>query len=179
MAPEMHAGREYSYAADVWSLGCLLYELCALEPLFQDREEEVVARKVRFGCGLQGGQLPAVVACKVDSCMHVLLLSGCTHGARCCRRQPGCVDTSHCCAVTLVACLPALHAAAGAGPGAAARHPGKVFSGASDHCEPHAAARPGGAAVHRPAARAAAAAGGAGAGRARRRAVVACCTHER
>ncbi len=48
MAPEMHAGREYSYAADVWSLGCLLYELCALEPLFQDREEEVVARKVRF-----------------------------------------------------------------------------------------------------------------------------------
>ena len=47
MAPEMHAGREYSYAADVWSLGCLLYELCALEPLFQDREEEVVARKVR------------------------------------------------------------------------------------------------------------------------------------
>jgi NIMA (never in mitosis gene a)-related kinase len=48
MAPEMHAGREYSYAADVWSLGCLLYELCALEPLFQDREEEVVARKVRL-----------------------------------------------------------------------------------------------------------------------------------
>lgn len=48
MAPEMHAGREYSYAADVWSLGCLLYELCALEPLFQDREEDVVARKVRW-----------------------------------------------------------------------------------------------------------------------------------
>lgn len=32
---------------DVWSLGCLAYELCALEPLYQDRDEEVVARKVR------------------------------------------------------------------------------------------------------------------------------------
>ena len=48
MAPEMHAGRSYTFAADVWSLGCLLYELCALQPLFQDREEEAVARKVGF-----------------------------------------------------------------------------------------------------------------------------------
>jgi len=49
MAPEMHAGRSYSFAADVWSLGCLVFELCALEPLFQDREEAVVARKVGWG----------------------------------------------------------------------------------------------------------------------------------
>ena len=48
MAPEMHAGLDYSYAADVWSLGCLVYELCQLEPLFGDREEEVVARKVQM-----------------------------------------------------------------------------------------------------------------------------------
>lgn len=46
MPPEMHQGLEYSYAADVWSLGCLVYELCALEPLFGDRDEEAVARKV-------------------------------------------------------------------------------------------------------------------------------------
>lgn len=51
MAPEMHAGHAYSFAADVWSLGCLLYELCALQPLFQDREEQVVARKVGSWCG--------------------------------------------------------------------------------------------------------------------------------
>lgn len=55
MAPEMHAGHSYSFAADVWSLGCLIYELCALEPLFQDREEEVVARKVRTGAAGRAG----------------------------------------------------------------------------------------------------------------------------
>jgi serine/threonine protein kinase len=49
MAPEMHAGREYSHAADVWALGCLLYELAALQPLFAELDEAAIARKVRPG----------------------------------------------------------------------------------------------------------------------------------
>jgi hypothetical protein len=47
MAPEMHAGRQYGAPADLWSLGCLLFELCSLRPLFAERDEEVLARKVR------------------------------------------------------------------------------------------------------------------------------------
>ena len=35
MAPEICRGRTYSYPADIWSLGCILYELCALERAFQ------------------------------------------------------------------------------------------------------------------------------------------------
>ena len=46
-----------------------------------------------------------VVACKGASCLRFLYFPGCTHGACRCRRQPGCVDTSQCCAVTLVACF--------------------------------------------------------------------------
>ncbi|KAL4434401.1 hypothetical protein ABPG75_000842 [Micractinium tetrahymenae] len=66
MAPEMHAGRAYSFAADVWSLGCLVYELCVLQPLFQDREEEVVARKVL------ATTLPPALPSKYSSELQVL-----------------------------------------------------------------------------------------------------------
>lgn len=67
MAPEMHAGLDYSYAADVWSLGCLVYELCQLEPLFGDREEEVVARKVR------GLLLPPAIPAKYSPELQIMV----------------------------------------------------------------------------------------------------------
>ena len=88
MAPEMHAGREYSYAADVWSLGCLLYELCALEPLFQDREEEVVARKVRGRGRGAGMDLRAMFA---GACRGLHVVHNAQH---CC---PECATASLCC----------------------------------------------------------------------------------
>lgn len=50
----------YSYSADVWALGCILYELCALKPLFMAREEKDIKRKVVgaeidcAGCGWWG-----------------------------------------------------------------------------------------------------------------------------
>jgi serine/threonine protein kinase len=34
MSPEIWGRRPYNYATDVWSLGCLIYELCALRPPF-------------------------------------------------------------------------------------------------------------------------------------------------
>ena len=34
MAPEVVQGETYSYAADVWSLGCILHELCTLSKAF-------------------------------------------------------------------------------------------------------------------------------------------------
>ena len=60
MAPEMHAGQQYTFAADVWSLGCLVHELCMLHPTFTDRDEAVVAKKVRA----------ALASCRL-CCMHL------------------------------------------------------------------------------------------------------------
>ena len=34
MAPEVVQGRKYDHRADLWSLGCVLYELCGLEKAF-------------------------------------------------------------------------------------------------------------------------------------------------
>lgn len=39
-APELLLGlREYSFGVDMWSLGCLLHDLCALNPLFDGQSE--------------------------------------------------------------------------------------------------------------------------------------------
>ncbi len=34
LSPEIVNGKEYSYQSDIWSLGVVLYELCALKPPF-------------------------------------------------------------------------------------------------------------------------------------------------
>ena len=39
-APELLLGAtEYSIAVDIWSIGCIFFELCKLKPLFDGREE--------------------------------------------------------------------------------------------------------------------------------------------
>lgn len=44
MAPEMYTTDRYNNKADIWSLGCVVYEICALEKLFpmRDKEDKVV-----------------------------------------------------------------------------------------------------------------------------------------
>lgn len=37
MAPELIAQKKYDNKVDVWSLGCIIYELCALRPAFDGR----------------------------------------------------------------------------------------------------------------------------------------------
>lgn len=34
MAPEVFNNEEYSFKAEIWSLGCILHELCSLHPLY-------------------------------------------------------------------------------------------------------------------------------------------------
>lgn len=35
LAPELCDGKEYNTKTDIWSLGCILYELCAMEKMFE------------------------------------------------------------------------------------------------------------------------------------------------
>lgn len=49
MSPEICSSERYSGKSDVWSLGCIMYELCALEPPFNARSHLELIQKIRLG----------------------------------------------------------------------------------------------------------------------------------
>jgi NIMA (never in mitosis gene a)-related kinase 1/4/5 len=51
MSPEIWRNRPYDYKSDMWSVGCVLYELCALHPPFRGTDIEDLSRKVQVGSG--------------------------------------------------------------------------------------------------------------------------------
>ncbi|ORX59336.1 kinase-like protein [Piromyces finnis] len=49
MSPELINEQAYNNKSDIWSLGCLIYELCTLEPPFQARTQILLAKKIKEG----------------------------------------------------------------------------------------------------------------------------------
>ncbi|ERE72671.1 serine/threonine-protein kinase Nek2-like protein [Cricetulus griseus] len=49
MSPEQMSRLSYNEKSDIWSLGCLLYELCALMPPFTAFNQKELAGKIREG----------------------------------------------------------------------------------------------------------------------------------
>lgn len=49
MSPEICSSERYSGKSDIWSLGCIIYELCALEPPFNARNHLELIQKIRLG----------------------------------------------------------------------------------------------------------------------------------
>ena len=49
MAPEIMHEKEYDERSDIWSLGCLLYELAALKPPFEAANAMALALKINAG----------------------------------------------------------------------------------------------------------------------------------
>ena len=49
IAPEMLKDLPYDYKVDIWSLGCIVYELCALEPPFNGRNVNELYKNIKAG----------------------------------------------------------------------------------------------------------------------------------
>ncbi|KAJ7790324.1 kinase-like domain-containing protein [Mycena olivaceomarginata] len=46
MSPELIQGKMYNHKSDIWSLGCLIYHLCVLTPLFHEAKTQSELNKL-------------------------------------------------------------------------------------------------------------------------------------
>ncbi|KAK3956289.1 kinase-like domain-containing protein [Pseudoneurospora amorphoporcata] len=49
MSPEICAAEKYTLKSDIWSLGCIIYELCAREPPFNAKTHYQLVQKIKDG----------------------------------------------------------------------------------------------------------------------------------
>lgn len=49
MSPELASGQQYDIKSDIWALGCIVYELCALSPPFDAANQAELTRKIKQG----------------------------------------------------------------------------------------------------------------------------------
>lgn len=72
MSPEICAAERYSLYSDIWSLGCIIYELCAKEPPFNARTHIDLFHKIKAG---RVSPLPPVYSAElqkvINSCLQV------------------------------------------------------------------------------------------------------------
>ena len=70
-APEVLHGQLYNHRADLWSLGCVLYELCTLEKAFNDHSQ------IALMFAIASGRYKPITFNShntVSQCVHDLLL---------------------------------------------------------------------------------------------------------
>ena len=71
MAPEVISEKDYDDRADIWSLGCLLYELCALHPPFDASNAVSLALKINTG---QFVELPSKYSVALCDAVYSMLV---------------------------------------------------------------------------------------------------------
>lgn len=69
-SPEVWKDKPYDIKSDIWSLGCVLYELCALQPPFQAKDMNGLCQKI-----LKGGytQIPAIYSGDLQNMIRCML----------------------------------------------------------------------------------------------------------
>ena len=57
-APELLLGAtEYSIAVDMWSVGCIFFEICKMRPLFYGQQEIEIINKIFLELGTPNDQI--------------------------------------------------------------------------------------------------------------------------
>lgn len=70
MSPELVKGRQYDRKSDVWAVGCLIYELCALRPPFRGRAFAQLSDNIAHG---QFSCIPSVYSSDLQSIIGFML----------------------------------------------------------------------------------------------------------
>ncbi|KAK3397900.1 G2-specific protein kinase nim-1 [Sordaria brevicollis] len=72
MSPEICAAEKYTLKSDIWSLGCIIYELCAREPPFNAKTHYQLVQKIKEG---KIAPLPSVYSAElfatIKDCLRV------------------------------------------------------------------------------------------------------------
>lgn len=72
MSPEICAAEKYTLKSDIWSLGCIIYELCSREPPFNAKSHFQLVQKIKEG---KISPLPAVYSAElvavIKDCLKV------------------------------------------------------------------------------------------------------------
>ncbi|CEL93409.1 unnamed protein product [Vitrella brassicaformis CCMP3155] len=75
-SPEVWRDQPYDAKSDVWSLGCVLYEMCALKPPFRADDMEALYRKVLKG---QYSKLPHIFSSDIPTLLDLCLQTNAIH----------------------------------------------------------------------------------------------------
>lgn len=70
MSPELATGQPYDTKSDVWALGCVVYELCALSPPFDASNQAELTHKIKQGLV---PALPRQYSRDLQEAVHVML----------------------------------------------------------------------------------------------------------
>ena len=70
MSPELASGQQYDIKSDIWALGCIVYELCALSPPFDAANQAELTRKIKLG---MIPSLPRLYSRDLQDAVHAML----------------------------------------------------------------------------------------------------------
>ncbi|XP_037726775.1 serine/threonine-protein kinase Nek2 [Drosophila subpulchrella] len=70
MSPELVRGRKYDRKSDVWAVGCLVYEMCALRPPFRGRAFDQLSENIAQG---EFSRIPAVYSADLQEIIAFML----------------------------------------------------------------------------------------------------------
>lgn len=70
LSPEIIEGKTYSFASDIWSLGVILYEMCALKPPFNSESLHFLALKIISG---KFNNIPSKFSSEIKSLINSML----------------------------------------------------------------------------------------------------------